>query len=129
MANLSSRMSSKIRKQRIFHAELLLQQAFEYYNVYISTEDILAHIADNIYSNKDKYTNIYSNRTIQPLLNLCGEPKADRRFIICFLRRLCRLVDHALLIKRKSIILNNKPASLYSYAIVKVGEKSKISSI
>ena len=122
-------MSSKIRKQRIFHAELLLQQAFEYYNVYTSTDDILVRIADKIYSNKDKYTKLYSNRTIQPLLNLCGKPKADRRLIICFLRRLCRIIDHALLIKRKSIMKNNKPASLYSYAILKVGEKSKISSI
>ena len=122
-------MSSKIRKQRIKCAQQLLKDAFQYYSVYIPTEELLARVAQNIYSNKNKYNTIYSKRTNAPLVKMTGNPMSDKRLIICYLRRIAKIINHCLLIKRSSVIKDNKPSSIYSYCLLKPGEKSKIPCI
>ena len=117
-------MTSK--QQRTKAGLTLLGLAFTYYNNYISSHALLENCADHIYQHKNQYLNVFSRRTVQPLKRLTGDAVRDRRLLVSFLRRVAKLINHGILIKRQSVVINNKPASQYDYCVLRMGRKHKI---
>ena len=93
-------MTSK--QQRTKAGLTLLSLAFTYYNNYISSHALLENCADHIYQHKDQYLNLFSRRTVQPLRRLTGDTVRDRRLLVSFLRRVAKLINNGILIKRGS---------------------------
>ena len=114
------------KEQRIEAGHQLLCLAFRYYNTYISVPQLLLNCAEHIYNNKQIYLRTFSRRTCLPLRRLSGDVTVDKRLIISFLRRISHLLGYGFIIKRKSIVANSRPASAYSYAILKLGKKIRM---
>jgi hypothetical protein len=101
-------------------AMLITRKAFKSYNTFVTASSIVQHLHPMLINNRDKFIAAFTKRVSAPLRNLTLDAEQSKRHVISFLRRLAHYYGNYLARKRKSIVVNGKTISQYSYALVKV---------
>jgi hypothetical protein len=110
----------KLKQKRAELAILITRKAFKTYNTYVTASCIVQNLHPMLVANRDKFIAAFTLRVAAPLHNLTDDAEQSKRHVISFLRRLAHYYGNFLASKRKSIVVNGKTISQYSYALVKV---------
>ena len=112
--------AKKVKQKRAELAMLITRKAFKSYNTYVTAFSIVEHLHPMLVANREKFIAAFTLRVAAPLHKLTDDAEQSKRHVISFLRRLAHYYGNYLARKRKSIVVNGKTVSQYSYALVKV---------
>ena len=110
----------KLKQKRAELAMLITRKAFRKYNIYVTASCVVQNLHPILVANRDKFIAAFTLRVAAPLHKLTDDADESKRHVISFLRRLAHYYGNFLASKRKSIVVNGKTISQYSYALVKV---------
>ncbi len=110
----------KLKQKRAELAMLITRKAFKSYNTYETASCVVNALHPMLVANQDKFIAAFTLRVAEPLHKLTDDAEQSKRYVISFLRRLAHYYGNFLASKRKSIVVNGKTISQYSYALVKV---------
>ena len=110
----------KLKQKRAELAILITRKAFRKYNTYVTASCVVNALHLMLVTNREKFIAAFTLRVAAPLHKLTGDVDESKRHVISFLRRLAHYYGNFLASKRKSIVVNGKTISQYSYALVKV---------
>ena len=110
----------KLKQKRAELAMLITRKAFRKYNIYVTASCIVNALHPMLVANRDKFIAAFTLRVAAPLHKLTDDAEQSKRHVISFVRRLARYYGNFLASRRKSIVVNGKTISQYSYALVKV---------
>ena len=112
--------AKKLKQKRAELAMLITRKAFKSYNTYVTASSIVEHLHPMLVANREKFIAAFTLRVAAPLHKLTDDADESKRHVISFVRRLAHYYGNYLAQKRKSIVVNGKTVSQYSYALVKV---------
>ena len=116
-------MKSKHKRMKQKRAELAIlitRKAFPKYNTYVTASCVVNALHPMMVANQAKFIAAFTKRVSAPLLHLTDDAVQSKKYVISFLRRLAHYYGNFLASKRKSIVVNGRTMSQYSYALVKV---------
>ena len=114
---MPGRKCSKTRRKL---AVLITRRAFSKYATFVEANQIVANVYPLLFDNRHKFKSIFTTRVRAPLLKLTENAQESKRHVISFLRRLATYYQNALVQRRKSVIIDGRPVSVYSYALIKI---------
>ena len=110
----------KLKRKRAELAMLITRKAFRKYNTYVTASCVVNALHPMLINNRDKFIAAFTLRVAAPLHKLTDDADESKRHVISFVRRLAHYYGNFLASRRKSIVVNGKTISQYSYALVKV---------
>jgi hypothetical protein len=87
--------------------------------VFVDADTIVHNIHLTLLYNKDNFSQKFTKRISQPLLKITASAPQSKRYVISFLRRLVKAFGAVLVTKRQSVKMDGRPASKYSYYLVR----------
>ena len=110
----------KLKQKRAELAMLITRKVFRKYNSYVTASCVVNALHPMLINNREKFIAAFTKRVSEPLHKLTDDAEQSKRNVISFLRRLAHYNGNFLDSRRKSIVVNGKTVSQYSYALVKV---------
>ena len=110
-----------LRNKRADLAKFLMRKAgFKTYHVFVSAETIVHNLYPLLWRQRAKFMATFTKRVGHPLAKLSSCQQASKRHVISFVRRLSHYYLNGLIMKRQSVVVENRVTSKYFYAVVKV---------
>ena len=114
------RERKKLLKKRRELSVLICRKAFKKYKQFEKADDINNNLYGLLNANKAILFSTFPKHETSMLHKISDNKEGSKKYVISFLRRLCRYNNNHLISKRKTISVNGRLKSLYLYAIIRV---------